>query len=351
MSVTTTLAACSQTVSANGPDGTVDAPSTLDDAIRYALSFVAQLRDTKAAIGANADITALSALASINGGQLAGTRSRIINGDMRIDQRNNGASASTGLGVLTYSIDRWIVAANGVSGFFQQGGTVGARTLNITGAAGNTGVSYRQRIESQNIADLAGKAVTLSFQVSSTTLTSLPLQVGYATAQDNFTTVTSSFTATPTITGTLSTYSYTFTLPANAANGVELLFGPTAALTGSIVLANVQLEPGAVATPLERRSYGLELALCQRYYEPAVPVFARGMLPVNLAFIETPGYFKVSKRAMPTLIAAGAITASNVTSETAGNISTEGFRYTIQITNSNTDSYVIGRVYSASAEL
>ena len=47
MSITTPLAATSQTVSSNGPDGTVDAPSTLDDAIRYALSFIATLRDGK----------------------------------------------------------------------------------------------------------------------------------------------------------------------------------------------------------------------------------------------------------------------------------------------------------------
>jgi hypothetical protein len=31
-------------------------------------------------------------VANLNGGQLAGTRNRIINGDMRIDQRNNGGS-------------------------------------------------------------------------------------------------------------------------------------------------------------------------------------------------------------------------------------------------------------------
>lgn len=47
MAVNTTLVGLSQTVSSNGPDGTVDAPSTLDDAQRYALSFIATLRDGK----------------------------------------------------------------------------------------------------------------------------------------------------------------------------------------------------------------------------------------------------------------------------------------------------------------
>lgn len=44
MAITTTLAACSTNPALNGPDGS-DLPSTLDDAVRYTLSFIAQLRD------------------------------------------------------------------------------------------------------------------------------------------------------------------------------------------------------------------------------------------------------------------------------------------------------------------
>lgn len=45
MAITTTLAACSTIPANNGPDGAVDPPSALDDGLRYALSFIAQLRD------------------------------------------------------------------------------------------------------------------------------------------------------------------------------------------------------------------------------------------------------------------------------------------------------------------
>lgn len=45
MSINTTLAGLSTNAALNGPDGATDLPSQLDDAIRYALSFTAQLRD------------------------------------------------------------------------------------------------------------------------------------------------------------------------------------------------------------------------------------------------------------------------------------------------------------------
>lgn len=45
MSINTTLASCNQNPALNGPDGATDLPSVLDDAMRYALSFIAQIRD------------------------------------------------------------------------------------------------------------------------------------------------------------------------------------------------------------------------------------------------------------------------------------------------------------------
>ena len=45
-------------------------------------------------------------------------------------------------------------------------------------------------------------------------------------------------------------------------------------------IAQVQVEPGPVATPFERRPIGTELALCQRYYEnvDCHYVFTRGVI-------------------------------------------------------------------------
>jgi hypothetical protein len=45
MAINTTLASLSQNAALNGPDGNTDPPAILDDAVRYTLSFIAQLRD------------------------------------------------------------------------------------------------------------------------------------------------------------------------------------------------------------------------------------------------------------------------------------------------------------------
>lgn len=45
MAINTDIATISQTPALNGPDGSVDLPSSLDDALRNAISFIAKLRD------------------------------------------------------------------------------------------------------------------------------------------------------------------------------------------------------------------------------------------------------------------------------------------------------------------
>jgi len=63
-------------------------------------------------------------------------------------------------------------------------------------------------------------------------------------------------------------FSQTFTAPGsiNATNKCVLVsFAPPSG--SSWDLTGVQLEPGSVATPFEHRPIGLELQLCQRYFQ------------------------------------------------------------------------------------
>jgi hypothetical protein len=223
---------------------------------------------TNPAIVLAADGSATANVSSINNGPLAGMRNRIINGDMRIDQRNGGASfTSSG---LFYCLDRWLLQAVGATNTAQQvtGSTGNNKAVRITGNTGNTLTGFSQKIESWNILDLAAQTVTLSFTLSGSSAGAVSVRRLYPTAADNYTATTEpaagtsiNFTTTPT------RYTLSFTLDANANKGFWLFFDFGGVGSGvTRTLEDVQLEPGTVATPFERRPIGTELALCQRYY-------------------------------------------------------------------------------------
>jgi hypothetical protein len=242
-------------------------------------------------------------LSSINDGSIAGNRNVIINGKFEIAQR--GTSISSGIGQLTYTLDRWIVAASTAAVTANQGSQTSEpyNYLSVTGAAGNTAVSIRQRIEANNIRHLAGKEVTLSFFIYNATsnVSTIDVVMDRANAVNDFTTATQfSTTALGSLSDT-NRRSITVTLPAEARNGIEVRFVTSALTSGIFVLHTVQLEPGTVATPFERRSFGQELALCQRYYEILSPTSV--MLPWNSGtqIIRVSSAFSVTKRAPPAI--------------------------------------------------
>lgn len=200
-------------------------------------------------------------------------RNRIINGNMAIDQRNNGASVSTG-GTVIYTLDRWYVGSNGAAATIQRvtGATANQYRLQVTGAAGVTNLTVSQRIESQNCADMAGQTVTLSFDAADSLLTSLTWSASYANSTDGFgtltsPTVTSIASGSVTISSTITRYSVTFAVPIAATTGLVVQFTVGAQTSGTFTLGNVQLELGTQATPFEWAQYPIQFAMCSRYYQ------------------------------------------------------------------------------------
>ncbi len=224
----------------------------------------------QAAAGAGTAAT----LASINGGAIAGTRNRIINGGMAIDQRNAGASQTfTAAAALAYGVDRWYGYCTGanVTGQRVQGATVGQFYYRFTGAASVTAIGFGQRIEQLNSVDLAGTTATLSVDLANSVLTTVTWTAYYANTADTFGTLASPTrtqisTGTFTVNSTVTRYSTSISIPSAATTGIEIVLTVGAQTSGTWTIGDVQLERGTVATPFERRSCGQELALCQRYY-------------------------------------------------------------------------------------
>jgi hypothetical protein len=291
--------------------------------------------------------------------QYYGMKSRIINGAMVIDQRNNGASVTPASGA--YTLDRWqyvgtqaskFTVEQTVSGVAAPVGFVDYAAL-TTASAVSVGAGdyflFRQMIEGNNIADLGwgtanAQTVTLSFWVrSSLTGTfggalnnsalnrSYPFSYSISAANTwEYKTVTVAGDTSgtwlttngigihvhfglgvgSTTSGTAGAWSGSTFLSATGATSVVGTNGATFYITG------VQLEKGSTATSFDYRPYGTELALCQRYYENGGITF---VYVVNNQLANF--FYKVSKRATPSTI--------TLSSGTINQSSTEGFNASV----------------------
>lgn len=233
---------------------------------------------------------------AVNLASAAGTgfafRNRIINGGMAVDQRNAGASAAL-LNSLAYStVDRFFTNASSSSGQYSAQRITaadGTNRLRITSPAGGTGIVFGQRIEALNSRDLAGNTVTVSLKLVSSSARDVTWTLSYANSTDVFTSVTQIATGTWSVTTSEQTFSATVSIPSAATTGLQFQIStPTLSGGATLTTGDWQLEVGSVATPFERRPYGLELSLCQRYFcissnysflYPIVAITARQVLP------------------------------------------------------------------------
>jgi hypothetical protein len=237
--------------------------------------------------------------------QYTGFKNRLINGDMQIDQRNNGAAVTNSTGNI-FTLDRWLSTTVGSNCTVQQvtGSTGNNRAARVTGASGNGTTILSQKIEAANIFDCASQTVTVSFTIYGSVAGTMYVRFLYPTATNNFTSTTEpvGFTAVP-FTTTATRYSVTRTLDANANKGLLLVFeyGPTGAGV-TWTLEDTQLERGQTATSFDVLPVGTELMLCQRYYQQNKASISvgnsatelRGMIPLFTPMRSSPTLGKTS---------------------------------------------------------
>jgi len=318
-------------------------------------------------------------MASLNGGAIA-LRNSIINGDMRVAQRGTTGALTTG---YTYiSVDRFAgiqgTTANGILARVTAAldGFQFAAKIGRNAAATTTGpIVLRSALESVNSIPLQGKEVTFSFYAkaganfsAASSNISVTVSTGTGTDQSLATMATWTGVATP-ITGTTAIttswvrYSYTGTIAASATQvGVSISHTPvgTAGADDSLYVTGVQLEVGPVATPFEQRPIGMELALCQRYFEVSanmLPAWAQSTTAGKIS-----GIFQVPKRTGPSValytgatinaqgptgtFASGLNSTFGTTTITTFNYPTgSGYGYGVDYTNATALTQGIGYIY------
>ena len=278
-------------------------------------------------------------------------RNRIINGNMQIDQRNNGASVTAD---NTYSVDRFLFreTTDGTASI-QQSTTAPTNFINsilftVTGTdsslSSNQYAAIQQRIEGFNVSDLNfgsanAKTVTLSFWVRSSVTGSFGASLSNSAGDRSYPV---SFTIS-----SANTFEYkTFTIPGDTSGtwltnngiGIQLTMGAASNLLGTantwasafyigvtgntnlmatngatFYITGVQLEAGDQASGFEFMPIDTNLSRCQRYFQKSYDLetvpgtnTTQGDLEMGLTSngandVLTTIPYKVSMRATPTI--------------------------------------------------
>lgn len=264
--------------------------------------------------------------------QQGGRRNLIINGGFDVWQRSTSGTSG-------YVADRWTTGnVNGTTtAISQQSFTIGQtnvpgepqyyhRTVVTSASASNSLSIFEQRVE--DVRTGAGQEVTISFYAKADSSKNMSLEMiqnfGSGGSSDVNTlgvqkfSLTSSwqkFTKTvtlPSISGkTIGSGSY---LACNfwmdAGSSFNSRTDSLGNQSGTFDIALMQLELGNVATPFEHRSYGEELALCERYYQSWGGGNAYEYLPlfggaVSSTRIEAVMQYKRDMRTSPTISYSG----------------------------------------------
>jgi hypothetical protein len=327
--------------------------------------------------------------------QIGGRRNVVINGAMQVAQRATSATGLGGDGNTYNTCDRWHLSCANTAGRFTMSqaadvhdGFANALKFDCTTAdtsiAAGEFVILTQRFEGQDVQQFKkgssdAESITVSFYVKGNASATYALELfdnDNSRQASQLFSVTTDWTRvvktfTPDTTGafdddnatslelniflhagsnlTSGTLSSTFASNTNAnrAAGISSFFDST---DRTFFITGVQLEVGEQATPFEHRSFGEELALCQRYCYVANSTNRTTLCSAyfNTATAVRGGTvtFPVTMRAAPTITEEGTDTNYNIARAGTSNASASGVPTTTQI---STNSYELTATCNASS--
>jgi hypothetical protein len=300
-------------------------------------------------------------------GPLAGFRNHLLNGAMMVAQRAtsfvSGANNDD-----TYNLDRWVILSDGndIVDITQstEAPTGGLNSIALDVETVNKKFGILQIIEQKNCIGLIGNTVTLSFKAKVSSVTKLDnLKAAIISWTGTADVVTSDIVSAwgaedtnPTLvanwtyentpvdlnpTTSWATYSISAAIDTASTKNIAVFIWSDVTdttLGDFLYITDVQLEYGSVATTFERRPYGAELALCQRYYEIG------GMAMASSGSASGSAVHLVEKRVSPTFV----VTLSGGSGATV--VACPGAERTACL-QSGFNSSISSASYTASAEL
>ena len=225
----------------------------------------------------------------------SGRKNVIINGDFDVWQRGTGAFTTAG-----FNADRWdsLLSGSTTQSVSQSSFTVGQTDVpnepkyywtNVvtTGSGAGDRSAVYQKIES--VRTLAGQTATLTFwaKADSSKDIAIELQRSYGVGGAPSSSDVGIQVETITLSASWQKFEITLNVPSisgktlgtthdghiaiifwfDAGSDFNARTNSLGNQSGTFDIAQVQLEKGSQATAFEKRSYGEELALCQRYYQ------------------------------------------------------------------------------------
>ena len=257
-----------------------------------------------------------------------GLKNILINGDMRVWQKGTDLNPAV-TGNATTTADRWTTQYVDFSPRIRQvADTISGEnvdTAEITKLSGAyTACEFSQKVESTTAKYLRGQVVTFSFWIRKVGSTfgshNFDAWIGDSETVDdtvwtNTRTVDRSRATKITVSPTTFTdtnwqkVTITRTLSADTNTIYCTIYTQNTPTNEGVRIAKCQLELGRYSTPFERRPYGMELSMCQRYYH-----FLGGDTPyqsintcVWYGSTDAVGFFRhpVEMRGIPTIAKTG----------------------------------------------